>query len=848
MARVDWQHYRHVITNSLPAQVLIAGTVITLTIGYYIYFAGYEKERLQFENDVEQIEGSVQDSMETYLALLHATRGYFYTNNSVDRQNFSRFAAELRLRDVFTGVQGVGYVSIVPASDVQRVEQEQRAQGATNFSIHPAGDASEYFPILYLEPPDSLNIPALGFDMNSRLPRREAMEKARDTGEATLSRRIVLLQQENNVTHPGFLLILPVYEGNQTPTDVEGRRAALEGYVYVPFRPEDFFADVFEVDGQPTVNMVVYDGDAKDEAQLLFRYQDEAENESKFELTKTVYNAGHPWTFVFSNKASANLATAISSERRLVPLLLASGLATTLLLFFIARSLVEARLQAEAFQLELMRVQINLQNSEARMRLVIDGIKDLAIITLSKTGLVTSWNPGADRFFGYSEKNILGKSYELFFSPQERRSKKPKRDLAEAIAKDSLEFERMMIRKNGTRFWANGLMSALHDKNGQLRGVAIIAQDVTNRKKSETLLRKQEQLTLAVMNSLPALIAVLDRTGKIVSTNRSWQEFMAGLHFKKSNLFGVGQNYLRNLAHSEQLMPKEFAQKATRGIEKVLAEKMNQFLFEYPITVRGEEQWFLLAATSLKHEDGGIAVSNTNITSLKTLDKHKDEFLSIASHELKTPITSARAYMQVLQRMQKGGKGVEASITQKVLAQIDKMQLLIADLLDVTKIEAGKLRMEKQKFLLDDLVHETVDAMRLITETHTISLEGKPNAIVVADRERIGQVITNLIDNAIKYSPESKIVRVDCSSNERQVKVSVTDYGLGISKKDQQKLFRRFFRVQQVASTTVYPGLGLGLYICAEIVHRSGGKLTVSSESGKGSTFTITLPLNKDSE
>lgn len=841
MRRFEWSNLRQSFINSLPLQVVVCGLLLTFSISGYVYYSGYEKEELQFENEVTHVEQSVSETLNTYLALLNAARGYVYTHDTIDRANFSEFVSELALRERYPGLQGIGYIAGVDAEQKEAVEQAQELQGFTDFTIHPSEPPRRYYPILYLEPLDQRNEVALGFDMYSQEVRRSAMERARDSGSAILSGKVTLVQEPLVNRQPGFLLFLPVYTQNRTPQEVSGRQELLEGYVYAPLRATDFFTAVFENTDAPNVNMTIYDGESQDEAQLLYEYNPDPNYKPRFSTTRTFVMGDHTWTTVYKSKASSD----ITSERSLVPMLIISGLGITTLLYFVSRSLVRARVQAEAFQQDLLQSKQALQTSEERMRLIVEGLKDLAIITLDASGAVTSWNPGADRFFGYTEREILGKSYNLFFTPNERRANKPQRDLKQVLAAGSLEFERMMIRKNGTRFWANGLMSALYDSNNKLRGVAVVVQDVSVRKRSEVLLRKQESVSQAVMSSLTDLIAVLDRSGTIVSSNESWNNFMLQLpETPGRHRNQVGDNYLRQLEKSIEGPSSEYAKKAADGIHSVLRGDVGEFILECPVEYQSDMIWFLLTVTALKHEEGGVVISITNITAIKKLDQQKNEFLSVVSHELKTPITSVRAYAQVLQKLVGiDGKTRETSITTKIVTQLDKMQLLISDLLDLSKIEAGKLRLNEQVFQLDELVFEVAEELQLISETHAIRFTSKVPVSVHADRDRIGQVLTNLIDNAIKYSPDSDTVELECRVEGKNAIVSVHDFGMGISKKDQKRLFQRFFRANQVTVGTVFPGLGLGLYICAEIVQRSGGTLKVESEVGKGSVFTISLPL-----
>jgi signal transduction histidine kinase len=225
------------------------------------------------------------------------------------------------------------------------------------------------------------------------------------------------------------------------------------------------------------------------------------------------------------------------------------------------------------------------------------------------------------------------------------------------------------------------------------------------------------------------------------------------------------------------------------------------------------------------------------------LSRQKDDFIGIASHELKTPVTSVKAYTQILRnRFTKAEDMKSAELARKMDLQLDKLTNLIADLLDVTKIESDKLQFNEMYFDFNELVVETVEELQRITERHKIILELGVSKTVYGDRERTSQVIANFITNAIKYSPSSDKIIVKTEAAKNNVMLRVQDFGVGISEKEQDKVFERFYRVNGNKNET-YPGLGLGLYISAEIIKRQKGEIWVESEKGKGSTFCFCLPI-----
>ncbi len=266
------------------------------------------------------------------------------------------------------------------------------------------------------------------------------------------------------------------------------------------------------------------------------------------------------------------------------------------------------------------------------------------------------------------------------------------------------------------------------------------------------------------------------------------------------------------------------------------------------LTVKSEVRWITSRAVVFRDVKGNplrMLGATSDITEQKKLEQDKNDFVSIATHELKTPVTSLKAYAEVLQKMfAKEGDRPSASHLGKMNAQLDKLATLVNSLLDSIKIDTGNLYMQDELFAFDALVKEIVEEMQRTTDKHTISVTGKTTRKVCADRDRVGQVLTNLLSNAIKYSPHGNKVDVELRASAKEVTVRVADWGVGIENKKLPFVFERFYRGFESKEIT-FPGLGLGLYISSEIIKREGGRIWAESEVGKGSTFCFSLPLLK---
>jgi len=246
------------------------------------------------------------------------------------------------------------------------------------------------------------------------------------------------------------------------------------------------------------------------------------------------------------------------------------------------------------------------------------------------------------------------------------------------------------------------------------------------------------------------------------------------------------------------------------------------------------------------YQDGrsqGAVLEFQDITKRKELERQKDDFIAVASHELKTPVTSMKTYTQVLKRkFERQGDNAAAESLGKIDTQINKLSSLIVDLLDATRTETGNLHLRQETFDLDTLVCEVVETTQLTTQKHKISIKGNTNALISADRDRTSQVLVNFLSNAIKYSPRSSTIIVHLKATKKEVRVGVQDFGIGIPSDKIDYIFERFMRVSGPQMET-FSGLGLGLYISSEFIKRHKGTIGVESEIGDGSTFYFTIPI-----
>lgn len=290
-------------------------------------------------------------------------------------------------------------------------------------------------------------------------------------------------------------------------------------------------------------------------------------------------------------------------------------------------------------------------------------------------------------------------------------------------------------------------------------------------------------------------------------------------------------------------------EKATKDLEDIFLSKGAGTVSFRCIKKNGGIIWTETHCLAILDEQGnaiGMRGVILDITERKELENRKTEFISLASHELKTPLTSLRVYVELLtHQFKKNNVKKYDKYLQRITKQAHKLTSLVNDLLDISRIETGKLQLNQEEVPdITELIQEVVDTFQETTQTHTIQTDGQSRHRLLIDPDRINQVLVNLLSNAIKYSPQADTIVVGIRDTENEVEVWVKDFGIGIDKQDQPFIFNRFYRARQADQET-FPGLGIGLYVSQQIIQKHGGYFQLASELGKGTTFTFALPALK---
>lgn len=373
----------------------------------------------------------------------------------------------------------------------------------------------------------------------------------------------------------------------------------------------------------------------------------------------------------------------------------------------------------------------------------------------------------------------------------------------------------------------------MYDGDGNINGILVFGYEVTQ----QVLAKMESDKNLKlVLESLPQITSTSSADGTNIYFNKFFFEY-SGISKEEAAVNGWNAILHPNEINEVLKQWEECKKKGEDFYREIRLKRKSD----------GVYRWHISHITAIKNNKGEIIqwiASATDIHEQKIKEQKKDEFLSIASHELKTPLTSVQAYLQLLQLSLDESNEKATNYTKKAILSVDRLKDLISELLDVSKIQNGRLHLNISTFDFNEMLEDAIEDIQCNSPKHTIIKSGRIDTPVDGDKERLQQVIINLLSNAVKYSPDSKEIFINATSENNQITVSVKDTGIGIDENNFAKIFERYYRIE--GQDIHFQGLGIGLFISMDIVQRHNGKLWVESEQGKGSTFYFTIPINKE--
>ena len=489
-------------------------------------------------------------------------------------------------------------------------------------------------------------------------------------------------------------------------------------------------------------------------------------------------------------------------------------------------------------------------------QLLVESVRDYAIFALDPTGVIVSWNAGAERIKGYAAREVIGRHFSIFYTPEDLANDKPGDELARAAAEGRAEDEGWRVRKDGTEFWASVIVTALRDATGRLVGFAKVTRDLTERRRVEDQLRgSEDRLRILIQSVKDYGIFMLDPDGRVASWNEGARRIKG---YEADEILGQ---------HFSVFYPEPARASGFPDYELEVARAVGRFEDEgWRVRKDGTQFWANVVITALFGDDGsliGFAKVTRDLTERRLAQQREIEdarrlaesdasnraktgFLAAMSHELRTPLNAIAGYAQLMQ------DGVAGPITEQqdeYLARIRGSQQhllgIVNDLLNYSRIEAGEVAYELSALPLHDVVERVMSMVRPQADRKRLRLDAgaaEPPVIALADRLKTEQIVLNLVSNAVKFTPEGGAVTVTCVLRGRVAAIDVRDTGPGIPEDKQEMIFDPFVQLGR-SLTSAHEGAGLGLAISRDLARAMNGDVTVQSTPGSGATFTLSLPV-----
>ncbi len=868
--------------------------LVTFVLTIFMVMNEIDKERerinLQFEQDSMAFSASFEKTLNAHLNALYSLKSFYLASDHVDRKEFTTFVEHTLIN--LSGFQAFEWSPKITLTEREAFEAQVRREGFSNFQITernerkqfvPAGIRPEYVPVSYVVPFKG-NETALGFDLYSNSVRREAIERARDTGAMSTSGRIFLVQEQGYQEQYGVLAFLPIYRKDMPNETVEQRRVNLIGYVLGVFRGSDIVNSALKDIKQRQFFYRLTDESAPIDQQLLFTSSMEQNRwpmvyrrfsiygTNKTLVANSIFSVGgRRWQFQIA--PTQEYFNRYDSDRAWL-ILLAGLLMTSLVGFFalvfsgrenILRALVDQRTAALlASENSLQHALEDSNKAKEVLENVLSAATGIAIIVTNADGLIMMFNQGAENMLGYSAEEVVGKQTPiLFYLPEEiqARSEKLTSVLGHPVTGVEIfiqyariaepdAFEWTYVRKNGSRLTVNLVVAFIRDRNGTTTGHLSIAQDITFQYFALKSLEKSEAKLRTLFDLSPLGIAMTDMAGHFVEFNEAYRK-ICGYSTDELNALDywaltphkyaeLEQNQLDSLTLNGRYGPYEKEYQHKNGA--LIPVRLNGVIVKGP-----DNQDYIWSIVEDISESKSIEeVLRQAKQAADNANRAKSEFLANMSHEIRTPMNAILGLSHLA--LNKTLPPVIRDYLEKINSASNSLLSILNDILDFSKLEAGRLFIEASPFDLDSIILNLRNlfghrALEKFLDFH-IELDGQIPRGLVGDAMRLQQILINLLGNAFKFTEHGQVI-LNISlqhqdSSQVRLLFSVTDTGIGMSAKDCERLFQPFCQADGSISRR-FGGTGLGLAISRNLLELMGSEFSVTSTLGVGSCFSFSL-------
>jgi len=879
------RRYRHV------ALIICVALVLTVIFFYVVRRQEQDRTQSEFERQANAYVAAIQKGIERNLEVLESIGGLFAASAVVERQDFRAFVNGPLSRH--QEIQALSWNQRVRDSDRASYEAAIQNGGFPSFQITERKDQgqmqraerrAEYISVTYIEPLKG-NEAAVGFDVASNPTRLKALERSRETGEMVATARITLVQETEEQF--GVLILKPVYKSGTPHETVEHRRQNLTGFAVGVFRIGDMVEVSLKDLPKGSVNIQLYDETSAAGERFLYLHRESAEGDSPtdeehMEARNGIYTRaaldipGRQWTLLIS-PTSEFLASHDTWKAWGV---LGGGLLITALLVAYLLSMINRATRIEGLVAELSGSNEELESeiterkkAEGALRESEDWYRELyedapiAYFATGVNGRLQKANRRGAELLGYTRDELIGRPVFDLYADTPAGKGRVQELFRRFLAGEGWRDEELEMRRaDGTSVWISLTSQPVRTAEGQLESRSMVL-DITERKQAEQALRESEERYRSLYQNTPVMMHSIDPDGRLVSVNDHW---VNTLGYERSEVIGrrsieflteVSRNYATQVAFPEFFKAGGVAKEVKYQFVKKSGEVLDMLLsgvaernesgeiirvsgFMVDITDRKRaEQAFREAAERIEQQSRELLRANARLTKA---DQAKSDFLSYMSHELRTPLNAALGFAQLLSDPAFGELGAkQRHFLDNIVASGNLLLQLINDIIDLSRIDAGKLELDVSEVDARECLSScyTIAAGIASEKGVTLTIEKPPEGTIIrGDERRIKQIIFNLLSNAIKFTPEGGTVSLRGFRKGDELYILVKDTGVGIDQQDHEKIFEMFEQGGPEVNRR-YGGSGLGLPLVKQLVELHGGRVWVRSVKGRGSTFTVALPL-----
>lgn len=847
--------------------ILIFTLCIVTTLAIWRGMTRQESRYIEqrFDEHVDRSRFAVAKTLKAYEECLLAARAMLAASDNVNSIEFRTYVEQLDIRNFLPGMIGLGIIHRVPGEALDEFVDSQRRAHSPDFKVTPPGRRDEHWILTYLEPTETSGT-LRGFDTRTEPVRRAALELARDCDKPILSRKVRIPVPSEEVD--AVVLALPMFSSRVSPATVEERRACCVGWVALAVRL-DRFLDAIPAFAERHLECRLIDAEAGADPMLLFENGGGRRVGGSAELVsrKTMDLAGRSWILEVRALPDFAASEGAGDTPRYA---LVCGLLVSTLISMIVWSISTTRSRAEALA-RRMTVAFRTSEAEARKLALVASRTSNSVVLTDAQGRIEWANEGFTRITEYALHEVIGRKPGHFLQG-------PRTDPATVaymrrqIARgEGFHVEIVNYSRSGREYWIEAEVQPIVDANGTLTSFMAIQSEITDRKKAEQALRESELRYRTLVANIPEAVyrCAFDDERSMEYISDAIQDLCG---FPAAALIGNRQRTYASFIHPEDRGRVEMA------IRRAVGRREPYFL-EYRLVHRdGAIRWASEKGQAAYDEEGNVlwldgAIGNATLrkkaeTELREYNaalvkaynalaeanrlteaatRAKSEFLANMSHEIRTPMTAILGYTDIL--IEEGRLDPELRQTLVTIKRNGEHLLeIINDILDLSKIEAGKLSVERIACSPARILSEVYELMKVRAEAKklafTTSCEGPMPPFISTDPTRLRQILINLIGNALKFTSSGSVRVVmrmaDADAGKPRIRFDVIDTGIGLSEEQTRNLFQAFTQADS-SMTRRYGGTGLGLAVSKRLAQILGGDISVSSVPGRGSTFSLTV-------